>query len=226
MTAWSENSMSAAADSGGTFDPDRLRLVTQHFRDLQGLSWVAIGLFEVFITNDALWSTGSVFLDLAEVGAAFGALIAAVIFIPRYYRWRFGWSEPCQGVRHPTGDWLLAGSIGLVGIVVVLVAWNYGNGIKVMFPVVLLALLCYVSLSRSTIVLLRRGYAIPIFLGAAFLTLYPILSPGTATHLAFWKSMERNVIWLVFVAMGLGDHILLLRLMPKRVADDGGERDE
>jgi len=73
---------------------------------------------------------------------------------------------------------------------------------------------------------LRRGYAIPIFLGAAFLTLYPILSPGTATHLAFWKSMERNVIWLVFVAMGLGDHILLLRLMPKRVADDGGERDE
>jgi len=226
-----ENSMSAAANSGGTFDPERLRLVTQHFRELQGLRWVALGLFQIILMSDVLWSGSATVFSVVKTTAFVAAFIAAILYIPRYYRWRFGCTEPCEDAQRQSRNWLLGASICLAGAAAVLVVWSYGyaslKGISTLPLVAFVGIVCYSILSGSKIMILRRGYLVPILVAAVFLTLYPILIPVSAAELVIWRSMDPYIVWLVWIAVGLGDHITLLRLMPKRVtADEEGDRDD
>jgi hypothetical protein len=67
---------------------------------------------------------------------------------------------------------------------------------------------------------LRKGYLVPIFFGVVFVALYPIFYSINEAQFVFCKTLNAQLLWIGLIAVGLCDHILLLRLMPKRVSED------
>jgi hypothetical protein len=95
-------------------DLERLRAVTQHFEELQGLRLVPASVALAFAGLGALWTslldehTGlAVFLALLILGVG-GALV-----LGRWYERRFGVVEPTQSQRR---RWALACAGGLVAV--------------------------------------------------------------------------------------------------------------
>ena len=93
-----------------------------------------------------------------------------------------------------------------------------GNGLLAL--AVWLTMVCYEVLERPQLMALRQAYFLPIFFGVIFVVLYPIYRPMSDAHLVFWRGLNDSLLGASFVVMGLCDHVLLLRLMPKRVKDD------
>ncbi len=229
MAVGLKNSIRPSASGGIQFDHERLRLVTQNFRALQGLYKVAWGSFLATYAM-VCFRTGKT-ASLFEFGLLIVLLVLCDVLIENYYRERFGTVAPSStstlrfdSRRMSAGSTVM--TVLVAGAIVLSPAFG-PNGISFMPFLFGLALLGHGFWLHPELTRLRTGYLVPIFLGAASVTLYPILSSSAEAHLAFWRTINVGLIGIGFVAVGLGDHILLVRLMPKRVTpDEGGGHDD
>jgi len=89
----------ASADAGSALNAERLKYVTEHFHQLQGLTWVALGaalLFQQSVLGDLLPFPRGL-TDLIFLALSLACYTALFRYAPRYYRGRFGWIEPRYG---------------------------------------------------------------------------------------------------------------------------------
>jgi len=225
MTVHPENSISPTVNGGIAFDRERLRFVTENFSDLQGLNRATFGVALLMMNLARLYGNGR-FRPIFEVLAIVSVLAAFVSlkYAPRYYRWRFGWIE--KQVAPP--DWSLKSAVGVVAWVTVFSVAVLTDvfkhleqkGIDVAPLAVLVAFSLYMSLSRPQLMSLRLPYLFPALLVVAGVTLFPLWYITDDHQLALWRALDRSFLPFVLVVMGFGDHILLLRLLPKRVSED------
>ena len=99
------------------WDPDHLRLVVEHFHDLQGLKSTAVGaslagVFGVWLVagpaswSDENWGLTALFL------AAFGLMVLPIHWLERYYERRFGRVRSArQGWTSREMTWPLLGAL-------------------------------------------------------------------------------------------------------------------
>jgi len=224
--------VSRTADAAIT--TERLKYVTEHFKALQGLRSVLVGLFLLLPPmQDLYWPNwpfrGWFFL------LVLAALMASAHYIRRYYRCRFGWVEP----RAPTNK---QSAIFLLVLFLLLLfgrsLGRYADSIiahvqltvpDTAFPYTFPVLFWVAALCTSV----RRHpqqedqYRIYFLsLGAfawALVALYALRRPGIMP-LMFWKTLNACWLGISLIAIGLYDHMTLVRLLPKRIPgdDDGG----
>jgi hypothetical protein len=210
--------MSAIADSANGFDHDRLRVVTRYFRELQGLYLVNVGIVAAAVKLFVFW-TGPSLVPKAALAISLAGMVISLAYLPGYYRTRFGAVEQFSIPK----------------------IWNIHSAAYLAVSVTLLVLedrlhahydisftsLCWwwaapggLFLLRPELTRLRRNYFVPLFLGAVFVTLYPMWHTLDSGHAALWKILVDLAMPVFLMITGLCDHLLLLRLMPKRVSED------
>jgi len=214
----------ASADAGCKLNPERLKYVTEHFHELQGLTNIAMGAgFLLFFSlRDVYpdpWPWLSILLSVLP--------LLALYYLPKYYRRRFGWIEP----RSMTNKQFV------LFLMVLLVLLFFGRPIgryadSILADVQSMIPPHAVTFSPAlywTLYLCLRSRKNPhqedvyrmyfVASGAlawALVALYPIWNPD-AIHPALWKFLNDGWFGLSFIALGLYDHLTLVRLMPKRI---------
>jgi hypothetical protein len=233
----------AAERNAATFDPERLKYVTRSFLALQGqgLNLVAFGAaFFLYSINDAFFRGSAISLWL--VIAAGTALAAAFRYIPKYYERRFGTVESAS-LSNKQFVVFLSVILGLVffGRSIGRFADSFAAsasdrlhaamsdpGHRVSFLPVLfwcsflcLDLIGVLWRSRRTAPS-RPYFSLVGTLFWVFVVFYLLYQPEPM-HVFFWKVL--NVGWggLSFMAIGLYDHISLVRLLPNRAEEDGNK---
>ena len=225
-----------SADVGSALNAERLRYVTEHFYQLQGLTLVGLGgallVPEGFLDILPLrgWLRALTVLVLAA------AFIATLRYLPKYYRCRFGWIEP-RSMTNRQFVFLLLGLLALLffGRPIGHHADSIIADIQFMIPAhpvtfspaaLWLFLLC-VSFRKNLCQeeLYRMYFMASGALGWALVALYPIWNPD-AMHPALWRLLNAGWLGVSLIALGLYDHLTLVRLMPERIenpeADDRG----
>jgi len=218
--------MPSFAETRAVPDLDRLRLVTEHFGSLQGLRLVVFGVFQLMLM-DVWWAIEgwSYTASLIATPIMIAALIAACVYIPKYYRSRFGvvgqHAAPVGRSSHPILGRVLPASI--LAVVILTDCFGYGirpKGIRVGLLVFFATWLLQSSLIHPRLAALRRVYVVPMFVLAVLLTLYPLTHSLNDLQLDRWRAINRSLIGVTLIVIGLGDHILLCRLLPKPPEDD------
>jgi hypothetical protein len=234
--------------SEGPVDHGRLRYVTRLLGSHQGLYTALLGTVIFFMNTGKIlqhWVSGwSILLAaLATVALEIGGmkiLIAADTWIPDYYQRRFG---SVQAVRAPVSKWNALFSLAL--LLALLVLLFLGRPIAHYFdPVVshqhmmmsdpdrlinlwpsLLwtVLLCGSLRWHMSSIERQRLYLILVAtLGLASIVSYAIFHPE-AKQLGLWKLLNTGGFGLSLIALGLYDYIVLVRALPKRVAEGEDE---
>lgn len=226
MSVRSENSTITAPPTM-TFDHERLRLVTENSRELQhGLTWVTLGAaFLIIVNTQALDGKGHV-RPVVEAFSVLGVLafLASLIYAPRYYRSRFGWIEQRPDWPDPSLNLIL----GRVVYLLVYAVTVFGHLFKHVGPrgldftplALLASVVFYQSLSRPQLASLRLPYLIPAIAIMAGVTLFPMWRANDDSQLVFWRTLNWSLFPFFLLVMGIGVHILLLRLIPKRAQKD------
>ncbi len=227
----------ASAEAGSTLNAERLKYVTEHFHALQGLTWVAFGAM-------LLIPSMMDFYGLRWPTLGWVALLIswpfAFRYIPKYYRRRFGWVE--------LGPASMTNRQAVIFLLVFLVLLFFGRPIgryadliyavvesmisEPAHPVTLLpVLLWFVYFCAS----LRRHpsqedrYRTCFFslgmLAWAFVVLSPLWHPEI-THFKLWEFLKAGWLGISLISVGLYDHITLVRLLPKRIEEDGAGKDD
>ena len=230
--------MAVRANVGRTLNPEKLRYVTEHFHELQGLASVLLGaFFLVSPMEDLFWINwplrGWLFL------LVFGAEITGVHYVRQYYRHRFGSVES----RSPTAKQF---AIFVSGLVVLLLfgrpLGRYADSIisrgqstlpNAFFPLTFPTLFWFAVLCGNIRHHPQREDVHKMYflsLGAFAWTLvaiYSLLRPDIMP-LMFWKILNACWLGISLIAMGLYDHMTLVRLLPKRIPEEeggGGDND-
>ncbi len=202
------------------FDRKRLQYLTEHFASLQGLGTLVVGLgLALTKMAEVPWKGAGDLLSLF----AWAAVIPLVyIYIPRYYRQRFGHVQP----QHTIADWSAKSiAIWTVGLVVVVGALSgVGHLLSLssdtVFSLLMAAILTCIAF-RFGFQWPRRGiYMLPIGLAVAYLALYPLWHPLDTRQLELWRILNAGSWGVGMAVVGLLDHIALVRLLPKHVAED------
>lgn len=223
--------ISRTADAAITVE--RLKYVTEHFGALQGLRSVLVGAFLLLLPiEDLYWGSwplrGWLFLFVLA------ALLATACYVPQYYRRRFGWVE-----SRGSTNWQ---SVVFLSLCFLLLLFGrplgrYADSIighvqstirypafPFTFPVLFwFALLC-TNVRRHP--QQEDRYRIYFFsLGTlcwALVALYALRRPDIML-IMFWKTLNACWIGISLIAIGLHDHMTLVRLLPKRTpeADNG-----
>ena len=241
--------MEARANVGPALNAEKLRYVTEHFHQLQGLTLVVSGAFILLPTmNDLVWDRLPVRGWVLTLIRA--ALIAAYVvafryflniweYIPEYYRRRYGLVEPRKA-----GKWSKTESVGcLFGILLFLLSFlmyvffgrqigRYADSILAdvqsmiphpvtFLPVTMWFLYMCASFPRNPH---QEDFYKMYFLASgmlawAFATLYPMWHPD-AMHPTLWKFLNDSWMGLSLIAWGLYDHLTLVRLMPRRIRNE------
>lgn len=217
----------ASADAGSTLNAERLKYVTEHFHELQGLTSVLLGAYFLAWPMQELFWANWPFRGWLFV-LVFAGEIAAVHYVRRYYRRRFGWVEP----RGPTVKQL---AIFLLVLFLLLLfgrpLGRYADSIifhvqspisNAFFPFTFPILFWLAVLGTN----IRRHpqqedvYKMYFLSLGAFawtlVALYTLRRPDILP-LMFWKTLNSCWLGASLIAMGLYDHLTLVRLLPKRV---------
>lgn len=213
--------MQAEAVGGPMLDPERLRYVTQNFESLKGLYWVLIGgLFFLAQLDLFRWIQLLVYL----------LFFAAFRYVRKYYEQRFGWIEPRPQSNR---------SAIVFGVIIVLMLFGgFFEGIAaVAFASDSLHLLISDPAHRVDLfnlvwvfvaTLFRPGRmwnsSKAMFVCAGLLIWYvffvycPYQYPNV-THFTTWKMLNSGWYSISFMAVGLWNHITLVRLLPHRFVE-------
>lgn len=229
--------MIRAADSQTNLDPERLRLVTQNLAGLQtfgarGLGFSAFGaLFATMQMSGVYWKDGG-WVGLVVL-ACLGLFVASLIYVPRYYRWRFGWAEPRKA---PVPRWLqdlsfkqvflAVAALFLLWVLVDVIAHALPIRIDLMPLVSWLGVLCATLWLRQSIGKSHLSYLLVVLIiviGIAWITFYPLSHPLDPSQLLLWKTLNAGSLGFGCIILGVYDHMMLVRLMPKRIAEDDHE---
>jgi hypothetical protein len=222
----------AGADAEVALDPHRLRYLTENFAGLQGLNFVALGAFfllsEMEEVYGASWPIRGWWLWLV-----LPAFVGAIWYAPKYYLQRFGYVEP----RNPSNKQV---AIFILALLIFFVCRRsldrYANDLTQVIRSMIAdpdgqvklspVLLWIVSLSTS---LLKRSLRIIervsfLCFGTivfAAIALYPYWHPEAMKAL-LWRTLNAGSFGFSLMALGLYDHISLVRMLPKigGVSDD------
>lgn len=225
-----------------TVDHGRLQYVTRLLGSQQGLNTALFGayLFRWNVGEILHWPSGwGKFLGwLAAVAAMRIFFLANQRWIPEYYEKRFGsvkrgpwskWDAPFFSgfvvllvIGWPIAHILDPVASGFAGRVHVMMS-DPGRQINLWPTVFWMAMLCS-SLRWHKTSIERQGLYFDLVGLASFssIAFYAIWHPD-AKQLFLWKVLNAGGIGLSFIAMGLYDHIRLILLLPKRVAEDDDE---
>jgi hypothetical protein len=228
--------MNIAVDSQPNLDPERLRLVTQNLSGLQTFSMRGLG-FAAFGAAFATMHASTTYWKSDWVGplvlACLGLFALSLLYVPRYYRWRFGWAEARKA---PVPEWvanlsfkqvfIAVAALFLLWLLIDVLAHALPVRIDLMPLLTWLGVLCAVLWLRQRIGTLWSNYVLVVFLiavGIAWITFYPLWHSLAANQLLIWRTLTAGSMGLGYMILGLYDHIMLVRLMPKRVAESDHE---
>jgi hypothetical protein len=217
-----EITVTSIADSETTLEPDRLRLVTRYFRELQGLYFVAFGGFAMVVKME-LFLTGQSRAIESALAVSLAGMVISLACLPGYYRRRFGTVERLPVPNMWSAKPLLFAVYLAVTVTLVVVEDRvHARHHDISFMPFLWWWAAPGSLFviRPELTSLRKNYFAPLLLGAVFVTLYPIFHAIGAQQAIVWKALNEELVPVSCVVLGLGDHVTLLRLMPKRISED------
>jgi len=213
--------INSATDQGVAVDAGRIRYVTEHFQQLQGLGSAALGagLTTIELATD-LQSPG--FWKIIEV-LMMGALAWAYYtdYFPRYYRRRFGAIE-----RKPVpSKWgIFTQLFAFIAVIVAVMlfgrALRFEQFLLLAFSLSFVLTLLDMLQSREKSADPRNMYLLPAMLAMVWIYAYPMWHTLDSGHAAMWKILVDLAMPVFLMITGLCDHLLLLRLMPKRIALD------
>ena len=217
-------------------DHERLKYVTGLLgTKQQGLNTVLLGTF-LFVMEAPLnwpsgWATG-----LAGLAGMVIFFAAWRCWIPTYYRERFGRVEPHEISAKGFGILLLVLTLlilfgrpvargleplasSFLGHVHLLIS-DPSHQVNLTAPSFWLALFLASSLWHRRMD--DRWLSFLGLLAAISVALLPIWDPGVE-KLEIWKILNAGGFGLSFIAIGIDEHIVLLRALPKRVAEGADE---
>ena len=219
----------AAGNAEATFGAERLRYVTRRFQALQGLTWVALGAMMLLIRLEDLHGDG--WSDLAWL--LFWLTFATTVhYIPNYYRRRFGSVEPLGPSNKQAAVFVL---VMLVLLLFGRPIGRYADSIvahlqsmisepahpATIFPALFWFALWCTSLRWHPQQEDRyRMYFLSLGIFAwTFVAIYPLWHPSV-TNTALWRTLNAGWLGISLIAVGIYDHMTLVRLLPNRVEDD------
>jgi len=222
-------------NAGATLDPQRLRYLTENFSTLQGLNLVALGAI-------------SLLTPLAPIGDVYGVtirwwflLVMAALSVPmryieRYYRRRFGWVEP----RNPSNKQI---AIFFLALVVLFLCRHSldrftGDLTQVIHSMIsdpdgrieLLPLVGWIVALFASFLKRSQRVADPYWIyflcsgtsACAVVAFYPLWHPEAAQSLV-WRTLNAGSFGFSLMALGLYNHITLVRMLPKRFVENDDE---
>jgi len=212
---------SRAVDRDVAVDAGRIKYVTEHFQQLQGLGTAAC---------EASWSMLELAMDLKL--PAFWKIFAVLMmggviwayrtdYFPRYYRRRFGAIEQKPVPR----EWgivtqFVAFATLLVGLMLLGSVLRFEQYRLLLFLLALVLTLGAAWRRSEHSLDLRDMYFLPAMLAVVWIYGYPMWHTPDNGHAAMWKTLCDLAMPVFLVVTGLCDHLLLLRLMPKRISED------
>jgi len=208
-----------------SLDRERLKYVTENFACLQGLRSLVAGLaWSLYLMAGIYWER-SRWSSILAVLPLIGVLPLTFVYIPRYYRRRFGWIQPRQQ-QHAIADWsarriavtLFAILMLVMGFDVVceLISVPEDTVQSLVMSIFLIYLGFYLGLRWP-----RRGmYILPIGPLVAFIGLYPLWHHLDTREFFLWRILNAGSCGIGLALMGLCDHITLVLLMPKHVEEE------
>lgn len=225
---------------------ERLTYVTRLLSSGQGLNTALLGAVLFFLNTGEIlqhsvsrWST--LLAALASLALAIGGvkiLIAADSWIPEYYQRRFG-----SVARKPWSKWDALFFLAFLLILFVLTFMGRpfahyldpaashlhmmisdpGRQIDLWPSLFWLLLLCgSLRWHMSSIGRQRVCFMLVGMIGFASIVFYAIRHPE-AKQVALWKLLNSGGLGLSLIAMGLYDHFVLVRALPKRVGEGDDE---
>jgi hypothetical protein len=214
----------SSSTAGSRLDPQRIKYVTENFQGLQGLRAVALGVCLASLDISRLYASRWRLLGLV---ISVAALVAFLIYVPRYYTWRFGWVRP----RRQPLPFDITGRGVAAYVILVFVLWVAADVLKHVFHTQasflmlmqwlgLLCLLLFFTPIRRFRSPVWRAVAAVVMAVMAFFALLPLWFALSASQLALWKLLNAGSLGILLVVVGLCDHIKLTGLLPKRVQED------
>ena len=216
--------MNSAVDSDAVVAPDRLRLVTQNFRELQGLRWVLFGVTFAIFNLSLPWSAQRPWV-LIPIILPMGIIAK---YLDRYYERRFGRIETSPEPEMWRLVRALMAGLPVAGVIVGATLTRHivhpdPKRIALSFLLMWVSIFCYVFSSRLQLLSLRKRYLVPTFVAGTIVALYPILCSMDSAMFSLWKELIAGLIPLSMIIVGLCDHVVLLRLMPKPASEDDND---
>jgi hypothetical protein len=236
-----EQQVDGHASGEVTVDHERLRYVTRLLADQPGLNTALLGTF-LFLEEilDLVSGWWTLLAGLAMLVGFKSYLAASKRWIPEYYQRRFG---SVQAARKPWSKW---DALFFLAFLMLLLVWIFlgqpiahyldpvasrlhklisdpGREIN-LWPSLLWAVLFCGSLRghMSSIERQRLYFMLLGMIGFGSVASYAIWHPE-AKQLGLWKILNAGGLGLSLIAMGLYDHIVLVRALPKRVAEGDDE---
>jgi hypothetical protein len=221
------------ADTGQSIDPEKLKYITEHFQSMQGLTWVAFGAFNILVYLRHL------FPESWLAGFAYPLALLAIFMliirrIQRYYRRRFGWVKPRSRSQNDKEaivfllllllllffiPYLAEKAEPAIGLAQEMIPRTMRQVVS--FPVLLWSAFLCMSLRRHSsqedwhrICFLSSGV-----IAWAIFALYPLSHPELAQSV-IWKTVDNESLFVSVIALGLYEHLTLVRLLPKRIEED------
>lgn len=229
-----DTTVPSTANGELSVDHKRLKYVTGLLgTQQQGLNTVLFGTFLFLMEAPLKWPRGWA-IDLAWLAGMLIFFAAWRRWIPTYYRERFGRVEPQEISAKGFGILLLV----LIALIL------FGQPVTRRLEPLASSFLGHVHLlisdpshqinlgpssfwlaSLSTSLLWRRRtdgqwFCFLGLLASISVALLPVWHPGAET-LGIWKMLNAGGFGLSFIAIGIYEHIVLVRALPKRVA--GGD---
>jgi hypothetical protein len=218
-------------------DRERLRYVTNILGAHQGLYTVWFGLFFLLMEEGNVWEWRGVWLFRLTVKAGILILIVAHLWVPRYYRKRFGHVEP----REMSAKQFCL----LLGVILLLIFFgeplahrvdpmisSFSNRLHLaisdpahqvnLWPSFFWTAMLISSLRGAlrSIEWPRLYFLLCAMLAFTSVVLFAMWFPDIR-QAALWRLCNAGGVGLSFVALGLHDHITLVLMLPKRIA--GGD---
>ena len=219
--------MNNPASSDALLDRQRLKYVAENFADLQGLRTVVLGawlaLMSMVNLYEGNWLLRGSGLPLAVLIVA---LIVWALYIPGYYERRFGRVERQNPLKRCAGPFL-----AMAVVFAVLFAFNRRLHLMISDPTnqvdlwplsFWIAWMCYELWHWKRADPSRICVLFCCMLAAAFIALSPIWHPE-ARQLMWWKGLNQGSLGIGLIAVGFYDHFTLVRMLPKRDAEDDNE---
>ena len=207
--------------AGSVVDYDRLSYVARNFTRLQGLNSVALGLaLGSSRTAEVYWE--KTHWGLLAVLPILGVFPLILIYIPRYYRRRFGWVQQPPAASELSTRQIIVGTIAIIILIEICDALAH---------LISLPVDAVLSLPMSVIITYfafcfgfkwpRRGlYILAVGFAIAFIALYPLWRPLNSSQFVRWRMLNAGSWGLGLALIGLLDHVTLVSLLPKSVVDE------
>ena len=236
-----EKIMSEADITARRVDPDRLRNITENFMASKGsLGFTVFGA--ALATQqmiDVYWPRSS-WMYLVAASLVVAAILFWFIYVPRHDASRFGWVQPKQTSARSTkavalvvlllfSTWLAA---NLLQHFVQVPASSYFSSLTLIQSALFLCLIVYVA-SRSLVYVASRRR---IRSAGVRLTIWAVVvaAQGVIAALPIWVSLgpSQRLVWkllnagsmgILIMVMGISNYVAMIRMLPKRVAEDEHE---